>query len=116
MALNDPSQPDGRRGGRAGSRRRMRVRLDPAQYLADVSGGGGGGGAGDDACYGRMNLVVRRKAKENNFKVVPAPMPSPPHSLQITRPLRPADGAIEGPRPSPLLLYLTVVAAVALLS
>jgi hypothetical protein len=38
------------------------VRLDPAQYYADMRDG--------HDCYSRLNLLVRRKPKENNFKAI----------------------------------------------
>ena len=57
----------------ASTRRRFRVKLDPAQYFADMmttgNGNGRGGGGGGD-WYSRVNLLVRRKSKENNFKAV----------------------------------------------
>jgi len=73
--LNDPSgRPDTRRGGRgggkggggggggAGSRRQYKVLLDPAQYYSDMKEG--------SEVYESINLLVRRRAKENNFKAV----------------------------------------------
>ena len=42
----------------------QQVKLDPAQYLADLGGG--------SDCYdaSMLNILVRRKGKENNFKAV----------------------------------------------
>ena len=61
-----------RGGGAAASssstRRRFRVKLDPAQYFADMMTTTTTGGGGD--WYGRVNLLVRRQSKENNFKAV----------------------------------------------
>jgi hypothetical protein len=55
-------RPDERKGGRIGNKRKIRVRLDPAQYYADMRDG--------HDCYSRLNLLVRRKPKENNFKAI----------------------------------------------
>jgi intron-binding protein aquarius len=44
-------------------KRRLRIKLDPAQYYLDVT-------AGLSDCYERINLLVRRKPKENNNKAV----------------------------------------------
>ena len=91
VALNDPLKPDSRKGGRAGDVRTLSVLLDPAQYHLDMrdgrdvyhmggrgsagggsssssssGGGGGGGGGGGEG----LNLLVRRKGKENNFKSI----------------------------------------------
>jgi intron-binding protein aquarius len=46
-----------------GSKRRLRLHLDPAQYHADATNG-------VSHCYDSFNLLVRRKPKENNFKAV----------------------------------------------
>ena len=54
--------PDERKGGRLGSKRKLRLRLDPAQYYEDVKN--------SVDCYEQLNLLVRRKSKENNFKAV----------------------------------------------
>lgn len=62
VVLNDPSKPDERKSGRVGSKRKIRLQLDPAQYYADIKG--------DSDCYSTLNLLVRRKPKENNFKAV----------------------------------------------
>ncbi len=36
IILNDPMKPDERTGGRSGTKRRLRIALDPAQYYADL--------------------------------------------------------------------------------
>ena len=68
--LGAGSGPRARGNAAVSTRRRFRVKLDPAQYFNDMmtptSTGSGGGGD----WYGRVNLLVRRKAKENNFKAV----------------------------------------------
>ena len=48
-------------------RRTLRVLLDPSQYYVDTKRHVEEGG---DDVYSSFNLVVRRKAKENNFKAV----------------------------------------------
>ena len=48
------------------------VNLDPAQYHSDLKQGGPGA-----SVYEGMNLVIRRKAKENNFKVTQAMLSAP---------------------------------------
>lgn len=55
-------RPDERNGGRSGHKRTLLIRLDPAQYYADMKN--------SESCYESLNLVVRRKAKENNFRSV----------------------------------------------
>jgi intron-binding protein aquarius len=45
-----------------GSKRRLRLRLDPAQYYEDIRD--------SVECYEQLNLLIRRKPKENNFKAV----------------------------------------------
>ena len=55
-------RPDERPGGRIGNKRRLRLRLDAAQYYQDVKD--------SRDCYTGLNLVVRRHAKENNFKPI----------------------------------------------
>ena len=45
----------------------FRVRLDPVQYFEDHSGRNK---ITDEALYGSINLLIRRKAAENNFKAV----------------------------------------------
>ncbi|KAI8476245.1 MAG: hypothetical protein J3K34DRAFT_511964 [Monoraphidium minutum] len=55
----------------SGTVRTLSLALDPAQYQLDVNAAaaaGGGGGGGD--VYARLNAVLRRDAKENNFKAV----------------------------------------------
>lgn len=54
--------PDERKGGRVGHKRRLRLRLDPAQYYDDIKN--------SVECYEQFNLLIRRKPKENNFKAV----------------------------------------------
>jgi len=61
VILNDLSKPDERRS-RSGHKRRIRMYLDPAQYHSDIADG--------INCYENVNLVIRRKPKENNFKAV----------------------------------------------
>ena len=71
--LNDPAaRHDGRgyddkKAEPGVTRRKVRVALDPAQFRADVEAMGESRAV---AMYGRLNLVVRRKGKENNFKAV----------------------------------------------
>lgn len=43
--------------------------LDPAQYHMDVKDGGAVAEYGTAPVYAGMNLLVRRRSKENNFKV-----------------------------------------------
>lgn len=43
-----------------GNKRTLRLRLDPAQYHADMKAA--------DMVHETVNLLVRRNAKENNFK------------------------------------------------
>lgn len=45
--------------------------LDPAQYHMDVKDGGAVAEYGTAPVYAGMNLLVRRRSKENNFKVRP---------------------------------------------
>ncbi len=54
-------RPD-ERAGRRGTKRKIRLRVDPAQYYIDVKEG--------RAIYESLNLVVRRQPEENNFKSV----------------------------------------------
>ena len=62
--LNDPAgAPDARV---VGTRRTIQVKLDPCQYKADVERQAA---TGVDV-YDTFNLVVRRRAKENNFKAI----------------------------------------------
>ena len=80
--LNDPSGRPGREGGRGaggpvGTLRTYKVFLDPAQYHMDATREGGreggrmeGAGTGAAGIYEGMNLLIRRNAKENNFKAV----------------------------------------------
>ena len=62
MLLNCCCRPDERRSGRIGSKRKLRVRLDCAQYYADVRDG--------KNSYEGLNLLIRRKPEENNFKSI----------------------------------------------
>ena len=55
-------RPDERKE-RRGHKRRIRLRLDPAQYYSDVQ-------AGRADLYDSFNLLVRRKPEENNFRAV----------------------------------------------
>ena len=50
------------RGAPAGTKRTLIVTLDPAQYVEDIESG--------CKVYDSFNLLLRRKAKENNFKAV----------------------------------------------
>ena len=55
-----------------GTLRTITVALDPAQYQSDVEAAAAAkaaGGAAPDV-YASFNLLMRRKAKENNFKAV----------------------------------------------
>jgi intron-binding protein aquarius len=56
------NSPDERKTGAVGSKRKLRLHLDPAQYYQDMRDG--------VDCYEPLNLVVRRNAKENNFKAI----------------------------------------------
>lgn len=62
VALNDMSKPDTRKSGRVGNKRRVRVRVDAAQYYSDLKAG--------RECYEGLNLLIRRKPKENNFRAI----------------------------------------------
>lgn len=69
--MNDFSgrtRPDERTAPR-GTLRTLTVALDTAQYQLDMNALAAAGGGGEDV-YGTFNLVMRRKAKENNFKAV----------------------------------------------
>ncbi|XP_049850666.1 RNA helicase aquarius-like [Schistocerca gregaria] len=52
-------------GSRLGASRIVRVSLDPAQYYLDSVSG-----QPPDSIYASLNVIVRRSAKENNFKAV----------------------------------------------
>lgn len=62
VVLNDPTRPDDRQHGRTGNKRKLRINLDPAQYYADMKAG--------VSCYESLNLLVRRRPEENNFKAI----------------------------------------------
>jgi intron-binding protein aquarius len=63
VSLNDMSgKPDQRGGGAVGNKRTATVRLDCAQYQQDM--------ADANDVYDTVNLLIRRKAKENNFKAI----------------------------------------------
>ena len=62
VVLNDFTKPDERKTGRVGAKRRLRLNLDSAQYYADMTDG--------VSCYEQLNLLVRRKPKENNFRAI----------------------------------------------
>jgi len=65
VLLNDPAASHHEGGGRTipqGTKRFLKVSLDPSQFAADVDEG--------KEVYQGLNLVVRRKGKENNFKAV----------------------------------------------
>ena len=62
VVLNDFTKPDERKSGRVGAKRRLRLNLDSAQYYADMTDG--------VSCYETLNLLVRRKSKENNFRAI----------------------------------------------
>ncbi|KAJ2783583.1 hypothetical protein H4R18_001636 [Coemansia javaensis] len=72
--LDEDGRPLDGGGNSAGSVIRLRVALDRHQYHADSQAAGGGGGGGDGtaaaAVYGALNVVVRRRAQESNFKAV----------------------------------------------
>jgi len=57
-------QPDARKGGRVGDTRTLKLRVDPAQYHLDMKT------SNDVYSADCLNILVRRKAKENNFKAV----------------------------------------------
>ena len=59
-------KPDLRPGGAVGSKRTLRVLLDPSQYARDVRNHA----AGKTDVYDTFNILLRRNAKENNFKAV----------------------------------------------
>lgn len=64
--MNDFSGPPANRSGRpAGTARVARLLLDPAQYQLDMDRTAAQG----EAVYETFNVLVRRKPKENNFKV-----------------------------------------------
>jgi len=60
--MNDPSRPEARGHRPKGTVRTLRLLMDPSQYYQDMSKG--------DEVYETLNLLVRRKPKENNFKAV----------------------------------------------
>lgn len=62
VVLNDPTRPDDRKYGRTGTKRKLRLNLDPVQYYLDMKEG--------LTCYDSLNLLVRRNPKENNFKAI----------------------------------------------
>jgi intron-binding protein aquarius len=62
VVLNDFTKPDERKSGRVGGKRRLRLNLDAAQYYTDMTDG--------VSCYETLNLLVRRKSKENNFRAI----------------------------------------------
>jgi intron-binding protein aquarius len=62
VVLNDFTKPDERKSGRVGAKRRLRLNLDSAQYYTDMTAG--------VSCYETLNLLVRRKPKENNFRAI----------------------------------------------
>lgn len=62
VVLNDPTRPDERPSGRQGTVRKLRVFMDGSQYYQDLQ-------AGSDV-HQTINVLVRRKPKENNFKGV----------------------------------------------
>jgi intron-binding protein aquarius len=59
---------EGRRRRAVGNVRRYQLELDPAQYYRDRAGAAAGDES--DGPYGAFNLLLRRRAKENNFKAV----------------------------------------------
>jgi len=61
-------KPDSRPGGRAGSKRTLKVFLDSAQYQMDMAEAAKDSSKAE--LYSSFNLLVRRKPKENNFKAV----------------------------------------------
>lgn len=69
MVLSDPAlaYEEGGRPEPKGKLRYLRVALDPAQFVADSTGGKGGSGMGVSV-YESCNLVVRRHGRENNFR------------------------------------------------
>jgi len=60
------SKEEGGAGRAEGSSRYLQVLLDPVQYKLDLETLG----EKDNEVYGGLNLIVRRKAKENNFKAI----------------------------------------------
>ena len=66
--MNDPfAQRDGSApAAPVGSKRKIRLRLDAAQYHADLARTASGGAD----MYETFNVLLRRKPKENNFKAV----------------------------------------------
>lgn len=79
---NDPhARPEERNRRPAGTRRTLRLLLDPAQYHADMlaakasgSGSSSGTGAASEGAaggvYSSFNLLIRRRGEANNFKAV----------------------------------------------
>ena len=55
-------QRDDQSAQSVGSKRRIKLRLDPRQYSEDISAG--------NNCTEQFNLLVRRNPRENNFKSV----------------------------------------------
>eukprot|EP00026_Physarum_polycephalum_P000742 Phypoly_transcript_00743.p1 GENE.Phypoly_transcript_00743~~Phypoly_transcript_00743.p1 ORF type:complete len:1358 (+),score=249.61 Phypoly_transcript_00743:43-4116(+) len=62
VVLKDMELDQGKR--REGNVRTMRLLLDPSQYQTDVVSGQ------SNTIYSSINLIMRRKPKENNFKAV----------------------------------------------
>jgi intron-binding protein aquarius len=78
--------------------RRVRVHIDPQQYAVDAAARQGRQGAeegssgGGDSVYSSFNVIMKRKAQENNFKAV----------LECIRQLMNADIQVPTPHLSPL--------------
>lgn len=73
----NPFDRDGQEKRMGGHVRRIRVKLDPAQYALDAAARNAKGGAaiegaagGGDSLYTTFNVIMKRKATENNFKAV----------------------------------------------
>jgi hypothetical protein len=62
VILNDHTKPEERKHGRMGNKRKIRLNLDTSQYHTDINDG--------TDCYETLNLLIRRKSKENNFRSV----------------------------------------------
>jgi hypothetical protein len=48
---------------RSGTKRKLRIHLDPLQYYKDMKDGNG-------ECYEKLHLLVRRNPRENHFRPI----------------------------------------------
>lgn len=65
--FNDPSQREDRNRRPVGTKRTLRVNLDPAQYHADAVAVAKDG---KEPIYDTFNIIIRRDPKSNNFKAI----------------------------------------------